>query len=92
MNKRLDSRGHVLADVAIDGLMDRLAGQAGSLWLDRDRHVTLPDALAEYGAIRRSLQVRWFYPRGLTKTITRRISTAGGRGKTQMLSWNISVT
>jgi predicted aspartyl protease len=73
--------GRVLAEVTIENLKDRWAVEEGTLSPEQIRRITVTDALADTGATMLSLPTKLIRELGLSKTGSRRISTATGVGQ-----------
>jgi predicted aspartyl protease len=71
----------VVAEITIENLEDRWAVAHGSLAPKQVRRVTVTDALAATGATMLSLPTKLIHQLGLTKSGSRRISTASGLGQ-----------
>ena len=73
--------GRVTTEAAIENLKDLWAIESGILTSDQARRVTIPDALVDTGATLLSLPTRVIQQLGLTRTVSKRVTSRIGLGE-----------
>ncbi len=73
--------GRVTTEAAIENIEDLWAIKRGLLPADQARRVTIPDALVDTGATLLSLPTRVIQQLGLTRTVSKRVTSRIGLGE-----------
>ena len=78
--------GRVTTEAAIENMEDLWAIKRGLLPADQARRVTIPDALVDTGATLLSLPTRVIQQLGLTRTVSKRVTSSIGLGEAGLQS------